>query len=108
MPNTYRFRPGTAVKYNSRNNSGEVVAKYPNAQAAINWKRSEWRPQISLHGIGDTALTTQYKYMFNRLRDRYDIIEDRIHSLGKLMADKLKIDEYSPVHPLETVRDSNF
>nr|CAG4649419.1 EOG090X07VJ [Scapholeberis mucronata]SVE93677.1 EOG090X07VJ [Scapholeberis mucronata] len=91
-------RPGTSSKFSARNNAGEVVAKYPVNDMPIDFKRSNenWIPKIQLHGIADSKLTSKYNYMFSRLRDKYDVLEDQINSMESLLCSKLKIEEFEP------------
>nr|SVE86183.1 EOG090X07VJ [Daphnia similis]SVE86811.1 EOG090X07VJ [Daphnia similis] len=90
--------PGTSSKFSSRNNAGEVVVKYPADDAAINWTRSNesWEPDIQLQGTAETKLTTKYNYMFSRLRDKFEVLEEQINDLGDLMKNKLGIDDFEP------------
>ncbi|XP_032790219.2 LOW QUALITY PROTEIN: DNA polymerase alpha subunit B [Daphnia magna] len=90
--------PGTSSKFSTRNNAGEVVVKYPADDAVINWTRSNetWEPDIQLHGTAETKLTTKYNYMFSRLRDKFDVLEEQINDLGDLVKRKLGIDDFDP------------
>nr|SVE75184.1 EOG090X07VJ [Daphnia dolichocephala] len=96
--------PGTCSKFSTRNNAGEVVVKYPADDTSINWTRSDekWGPTIQLHGIAETKLTTKYNYMFNRLKDKFDILEEQINDLGDRMKEKLAIEEFEPNNKLKS------
>ncbi|XP_046645326.1 DNA polymerase alpha subunit B-like [Daphnia pulicaria] len=87
--------PGTSSKFSTRNNSGEIVAKYP-ADAVLDWTRTNerWQPKIQLHGTAETKLTTKYNYMFSRMRDKFDILEEQINVIGDLIKGKLGIEEF--------------
>ncbi|KZS07965.1 DNA polymerase alpha subunit B [Daphnia magna] len=97
--------PGTSSKFSTRNNAGEVVVKYPADDAVINWTRSNetWEPDIQLHGTAETKLTTKYNYMFSRLRDKFDVLEEQINDLGDLVKRKLGIDDFDPNSVLKSV-----
>lgn len=73
-----------------------MVAKYPPNETAFEWKRSNerWIPKIQLHGTADTKLTSKYSYMFSRLRDKYDVLEEQINTMGDLIGGKLQIEEF--------------
>nr|CAG4646337.1 EOG090X07VJ [Macrothrix elegans] len=88
--------PGTVNKFSTRTNAGEVVVKYPtNNTDVITWSRSDetWKPNVRLYGAA--TLTSESKYMFSRLRDKYEILEDQIDSFTKALAEKFSIEEFS-------------
>lgn len=109
----YKYRPG-ASKFSTRNNAGEIVAKYPTTtgeQLTIDWTNNEkWEPKIQLHGTtAETKLTSKYNYMFSRLRDKYDVLEEQINNMGILISEKFKIDDFESNNAINTVvfkRDS--
>nr|CAG4647137.1 EOG090X07VJ [Megafenestra aurita]SVE92449.1 EOG090X07VJ [Megafenestra aurita] len=74
----------------------EVVAKYPVGDVTIDWIRSneQWEPKIQLHGTPESKLTSKYNYMFSRLRDKYDVLEEQITNMSTLLATKLQIDGF--------------
>nr|SVE74242.1 EOG090X07VJ [Daphnia barbata] len=96
--------PGTSSKFSTRNNAGEVVVKYPAGDTSINWTRSDekWGPNIQLHGTAETKLTAKYNYMFSRLRDKFDILEEQINDLGDKVKDKLAIEDFEPNNKLKS------
>lgn len=100
----YLNRPGTSSKFSTRNNSGEIVAKYP-ADAVLDWTRTNerWQPKIQLHGTAETKLTTKYNYMFSRMRDKFDILEEQINVIGDLIKGKLGIEEFESNNVLKSV-----
>lgn len=98
-------RPGTTSKFSTRNNAGEVVAKYPVGDVTIDWIRSneQWEPKIQLHGTPESKLTSKYNYMFSRLRDKYDVLEEQITNMSTLLATKLQIDGFESNSKLNSV-----
>nr|SVE75814.1 EOG090X07VJ [Daphnia hispanica] len=96
--------PGTASKFSTRNNAGEVVVKYPADDGVINWTRSneKWEPNIQVHGTAETKLTAKYNYMFSRLKDKFDVLEEQINDLGDLMKRKLAVDDFEPNNILKS------
>lgn len=106
----YFNRPGTSSKFSTRTNAGEVVVKYPADDAVINWTRSneKWKPSIQLHGTAETKLTTKYNYMFSRLKDKFDVLEEQVNDLGDLMKKKLGLDEFEPNNILKSVVLFNY
>ena len=99
------FRPGSQTnKFATRTNSGEVVARFPNKESSgIEWTRSlSWQPSVTSF-CPQSTLNTEYKYMFSRLRDKNELLDDHIHQLGDIMADALKIEEWNPNNELQSV-----
>lgn len=94
---SFQSRPGTCTKFSTRSNAGEIVIKYPADEASLDWSRSNerWEPKILIHGTAETKLTTKYNYMFSRLRDKYDVIEEQINSTGALLTEKLRIEAFA-------------
>ena len=106
----YKSRPGTTTKFSSRTNAGEVVAKYPAGDVAIDWNdapdgnNKSWQPKVqTAHWSSEPALTLQKKFMFSRLRDKYEILEDQINDIGQVLAQQLQIDEWAPNNSLQSV-----
>lgn len=106
----YKSRPGTTSKFSSRTNAGEVVAKYPSGDVAIDWdatsdgSNKSWQPRVQpAHWNSEPALTTQKKYMFSRLRDKYEILEDQVLELGAVLAKQLKVEDWTPNNTLQSV-----
>jgi len=52
---------------------------------------------------GEAPLTIPYKYMFSRLRDKYEVLEEQIDDKAQLLAEIMKIDEWSPHNQLLSV-----
>lgn len=97
--------PGTSSKFSTRSNSGEIVAKYPTGDTTVlDWTRSneKWEPNIQLHGTAESKLTTKYNYMFSRLTDKFDVLEEQINYMGDLMKEKLGIEEFESSHILKS------
>lgn len=101
----YFNRPGTTSKFSTRNNAGEVVAKYPAGEVTIDWTRSneKWEPKIQLHGTPESKLTSKYNYMFSRLRDKYDVLEELMNNMGALIAEKNQIQDFMSNNDLNSV-----
>nr|CAG4641779.1 EOG090X07VJ [Eurycercus lamellatus] len=83
------------------------MVKYPNGDVAIDWGTNEtnktWQPTVqAAHWTGQKALTSQVKYMFSRLRDKYNVLEDQILDIGNIIADELKIEEWQPNNKLQS------
>ncbi|KAK7019690.1 DNA polymerase alpha subunit B, partial [Halocaridina rubra] len=85
-------------KYSSRTNAGGVVASHGNA-ANASWVADKGLvPQVKIMAMnGETPLTKSYKYMFEKLRDVAEILDDNIMSLGEVMKEQLHVEEYSSV-----------
>lgn len=107
----YFNRPGTSSKFSTRSNSGEIVAKFDSSKyptgdtTVLDWTRSneKWEPNIQLHGTAESRLTTKYNYMFSRLTDKFDVLEEQINYMGDLMRVKLGIEEFESSHILKSV-----
>ncbi|MCL4151470.1 UNVERIFIED_CONTAM: hypothetical protein GTU68_060424, partial [Idotea baltica] len=82
-------------RYSLRTNSGAVVASFgPNADTT-KWEANfEYSPQIKLVECGgDSPLTSSYKFMFEKLRDCADVLDDTIYHLGNQILKSKDIEE---------------
>lgn len=75
---------------------------------SIDWNVStdSWKPRIQVahwSGVGEASLTTQTKYMFSRLRDKYEILEYQLGDTEDILSKQLKIDEWAPNNKLQSV-----
>ena len=100
-------RPGTqSNKFSARSNAGEIVIRWPsNDDTNVDWARkadATWQPTVQSY-CNQSALLGEYKYMFSRLRDKHEILEEHIHHLSDSMADMLKIDEWHANNQLQSV-----
>jgi len=96
--------PGSQTnKFSTRTNAGEVVAKFPNKESnGIEWTGSlPWQPSVQSF-CPQSSLNGEYKYMFSRLRDKHELLNEHIHQLGDIMADTLKIEEWNPNNELQS------
>ncbi|XP_068227234.1 DNA polymerase alpha subunit B isoform X2 [Palaemon carinicauda] len=83
-------------KYSSRTNAGGVVASYGNVSEASWTASNNFKPQVELMAMtGETPLTESYKYMFEKLRDAAEVLNDTITLLGDEIKEILKVEEYS-------------
>ncbi|XP_066942609.1 DNA polymerase alpha subunit B isoform X2 [Macrobrachium rosenbergii] len=83
-------------KYSSRTNAGGVVASYGDVSKASWTSSKDFIPQLEIMAMtGDTPLTESYKYMFDKLRDVAEVLNDTITLLGDEIKDTLKVEEYS-------------
>lgn len=90
-----------------------MVARYPvsaGGDVAIDWNAGDaggsrsWQPRVQpAHWNGQSSLSSQVKYMFSRLRDKYEILEEQILDVGDALAKQLKIDEWAPNNKLQSV-----
>jgi hypothetical protein len=102
------YRPGATSKFSTRTNSGEVVCRYPSAggDTTADWALPSdklWKPKVQAAWNGEAPLTIPYKYMFSRLRDKYEVLEEQIDDKAQLLAEIMKIDEWSPHNQLLSV-----
>ena len=109
-----KIRPGTQRnKFATRTNAGEVVCKFSTKKEdvdVVEWasrgrgdrQGSLWQPTVQPF-CSQSLLNTEYKYMFSRLRDKHEILDEHIHQLGDIMADALKIDEWNANNQLQSV-----
>jgi len=105
--------PGTQRnKFATRTNAGEVVCKFSTKKEdvdVVEWasrgrgdrQGSLWQPTVQPF-CSQSLLNTEYKYMFSRLRDKHEILDEHIHQLGDIMADALKIDEWNANNQLQS------
>ncbi|XP_069942164.1 DNA polymerase alpha subunit B isoform X1 [Cherax quadricarinatus] len=83
-------------KYSSRTNAGCIVATYGDPSKA-SWKANpDFTPKVKLLAMGgDKPLTKTYKYMFEKVRDAAEALDDSIDALAEQIKDSLGIEEFS-------------
>ncbi|XP_031443324.1 DNA polymerase alpha subunit B-like [Clupea harengus] len=85
-------------KYSVRSTRGEVVSTFGEAQDKL-WSAQKGQRSVSVMPLlsGEDALTSSYKYMFQRLRDIRDVLTEKIEGLGEELKLHFNIEEISPV-----------
>ncbi|KAG7171291.1 DNA polymerase alpha subunit B-like, partial [Homarus americanus] len=83
-------------KYSSRANVGGIVASYGDADNA-SWKANpNFSPKVKLLAMGgEESLNQTYKYMFEKLGDAAEALDDAIVVLAEQMKETLGVEEYS-------------
>ena len=77
------------LKYSDRTNKGEIVLSH-NKDGPGDWTPSQGSPDISLASL---TLTSPYRFMYERLRERVAVLDETICRLGDLIADKYDLGE---------------
>lgn len=83
-------------KYSSRNNAGNIVSSFGEMKKET-WK-ADMKNNLVMRVIpmgGDEVLSQVYKYMFEKVRDAADVLDDVITSLADQMITDLNTEEYS-------------
>ncbi|ESP02897.1 hypothetical protein LOTGIDRAFT_110777 [Lottia gigantea] len=91
------FSPASATpsrKYASRTNRGDVLMSYPNDN--IIWKPHQQHCNISYYD-NTTTLTSQFKYMFQKLTDKAHVLNDIIEDMASQIQQHNNIEELSHV-----------
>ncbi|XP_071547117.1 DNA polymerase alpha subunit B isoform X2 [Panulirus ornatus] len=85
-------------KYSSRTNAGIVVASYGDCGKA-SWKANPgFTPQVKMMAMGsEEPMTQSYKYMFEKLRDAAETLDNAINDMADQLKEVLGVEEYS--HP---------
>ncbi|KAL2077557.1 hypothetical protein ACEWY4_027061 [Coilia grayii] len=85
-------------KYSARVSRGEVVSSFGEAQEQ-SWGGRKGQRSVSVRPLlsGEDALSSSYKYMFQRLRDIRDVLTEKIEGLGEELRLHFSIEEFSPV-----------
>ncbi|XP_055015393.1 DNA polymerase alpha subunit B isoform X2 [Boleophthalmus pectinirostris] len=86
-------------KYSQRGGKGEVVVSFGLVQGTRWMGRSSpgVGVQLDLLEGPEDALTSSYKFMFQRLRDIRNVLTDKIEELGEGLKSNFHIEEFSPV-----------
>lgn len=85
-------------KYSVRSSRGEVVSTFGEVQdQRWNGQKSQRAVNVRTLLSGEDALTSTYKYMFQRLRDVRDVLTEKIEVLGEELKNHFSIEEFSPV-----------
>lgn len=83
-------------KYSSRTNAGGVVASHGDSAKATWTANKGFTLQVRVMAMnGESPLTKPYKYMFEKLRDAAEVLDDTITNLGEEMKELLNTEEYS-------------
>ncbi|XP_062381059.1 DNA polymerase alpha subunit B isoform X1 [Sardina pilchardus] len=85
-------------KYSVRGSRGEVVSTFGESQDQ-RWSGQKGQREVSVRPLlsGEDALTSSYKYMFQRLRDVRDVLTEKIEVLGEELKVHFNIEDFSPV-----------
>ncbi|XP_072293785.1 DNA polymerase alpha subunit B [Eucyclogobius newberryi] len=86
-------------KYSQRGGKGEVVVSFGLVQGTRWMGRScaGVGVQLDLLEGQEDALTSNYKFMFQRLRDIRNVLTDKIDELGEGLKAHFNVEEFSPV-----------
>ncbi|XP_046848130.1 LOW QUALITY PROTEIN: DNA polymerase alpha subunit B-like [Xenia sp. Carnegie-2017] len=83
-----------AKRYESRENAGEVVTTFnPTCvlDENISWSRQQ---DVKIKNVVDEPLTKKYKYMFQKIIDKTQALNDRIDKIASFLKKSLGIDEF--------------
>eukprot|EP00039_Didymoeca_costata_P013829 m.216520 g.216520 ORF g.216520 m.216520 type:complete len:642 (+) comp15879_c0_seq5:111-2036(+) len=86
--------PGAAKSYETRDNAGKIEftynpSKFDTAQLKRTLKQSA--NQESIIAVYPNCVEKPYRHMFEKLRDRADVLDERIDVLGDRMIKKFKL-----------------
>ncbi|XP_028372260.1 DNA polymerase alpha subunit B [Phyllostomus discolor] len=96
-PSSFSPSATPSQKYNSRNNRGEVVTSFGSAQG-VSWAGRAGTGVVSLKVLGSPeALTSSYKFMFQKLPDVREVLTCKIEELGSELQEHYKIEAFTPV-----------
>ena len=85
-----------SLKYESRTGKGEVICCYGiSEKAGLDWKGCA--KNILIKPFSDCNVPARYKYMFQKLQDKANVLNEMISSLSHDMKDNLMLDEYENV-----------
>ncbi|XP_065102729.1 DNA polymerase alpha subunit B [Paramisgurnus dabryanus] len=84
-------------KYGMRGGRGEVVASFGVVQGPRWTGKGQSDVKVEMLEGRDDSLTSNYKYMFQRLRDIRDVLTGKIEELGEELRTHFNIEEFSPV-----------
>ncbi|XP_047110076.1 DNA polymerase alpha subunit B isoform X1 [Schistocerca piceifrons] len=97
------FSPKVATpstKYESRTNSGDIVLEHGNCEGASWSARTKFTPVVA----HDEVKHQRFRFMFERLQEKADILDDVIHELGQELLQQNNLSE--PTNP--TVRHAEL
>lgn len=92
------FSPASATpskKYNSRTNKGEVMVNFGSTQN-MKWEGSGQEVKIE-HYSPVHALTKSFKYMFQKLSEKFRVLDDMIEDMAEQLKKAHDIEEFSHV-----------
>ncbi|XP_041037923.1 DNA polymerase alpha subunit B isoform X2 [Carcharodon carcharias] len=96
-PASFSPSANPSQKYSSRANRGEVVASFGTAQGAT-WHGMGGRSaSVQLLAVPEDSITKRFKYMFQKLRDVRDVLNDRIEELSQVLTDHYDIEDFRSV-----------
>ena len=84
-----------AKRYEARENAGEVVLTYN--PSGMSDKNITWKQQqiVNVRNAHDKPLTEKFKYMFQKMLDKSQVLNERINKMASLLKDAHKIEEYA-------------
>ncbi|XP_060711697.1 DNA polymerase alpha subunit B isoform X2 [Hemiscyllium ocellatum] len=91
-PASFSPSPNPSLKYSSRANRGEVVVSFGTAQGAT-WQGMGGRSAtVQLLLMPEDSIVKRFKYMFQKLRDIRDVLNDRIEDLSQVLTEHYNIE----------------
>ncbi|KAB7501412.1 DNA polymerase alpha subunit B [Armadillidium nasatum] len=92
--------PSTQDAFSQRTNSEAVVSSFGPSLSEADWKADfSHIPEVKILPCGgDKSLSGAYNFMFEKLGDCSDILDDAIYYIGNQIKETLDVDELSHVH----------
>ncbi|KAL7646319.1 UNVERIFIED_CONTAM: hypothetical protein RMT77_003228 [Armadillidium vulgare] len=92
--------PSTQDALSQRTNSGAVVSSFGLSSSETDWEADfSHIPEVKILPCGgDKSLSGAYNFMFEKLSDCSDILDDAIYYIGNQIKETLDVDELSHVH----------
>ncbi|XP_067877606.1 DNA polymerase alpha subunit B [Heterodontus francisci] len=96
-PASFSPSPTPSQKYSSRANRGEVVVSFGTVQGAT-WHGMGGRSaSVQLLVAPEDSITKRFNYMFQKLLDIRDVLNDRIEDLSQALTDHYNIEDIRSV-----------
>lgn len=88
------FQTPPSGKYTARDNAGKVLIRHGDPKSASHWSNTSdiYRPEIKLKDPSKT-FPRDYKFMFERLREKAGFLDETICRLGDALAKQLSLEE---------------
>jgi DNA polymerase alpha subunit B len=87
-------------KYSARASRGDIVASHGISMTeTVQWKtKSSGGENITIASYNENCnVKSSYKYMFQKLQDKADVLNDTLNSLAEEMQETIMLDEYDSV-----------